>query len=77
MVLRLKNLNILGVHWKIRLLGGGSQKTNIEGGLPKKGGFGQFVDLREGGAWQERRDSVFEGGWYLNAPYDLKNEQMG
>ena len=33
-----------------------SQKTNIEGGLPKKGGFGQFADLR-GGAWQER-----EGG---------------
>ena len=34
MVLRIKNLNILGVHWKIQLIGGrgGSQKTNIEGG---------------------------------------------
>ena len=42
MVLRMKNFNILRVHWKIQLLGrgggrGGSQKTNIEGGLPKKG----------------------------------------
>ena len=35
-----------------------SQKTNIEGGLPKKGGFGQFADLR-GGAWQEREGGVF------------------
>ena len=32
MVLRMKNFNILEVHWKIRLLGGGSRKTNIEGG---------------------------------------------
>ena len=33
-MLRMKNFNILGVHWKIRLLreGGGSQKTNTEGG---------------------------------------------
>ena len=28
---------------------GGSRKTNIEGGLPKKrGGLGQFADLRGG-----------------------------
>ena len=39
-----------------------SQKTNIEGGLPKKGGFGQFADLG-GGAWQERGvRGVFEEG---------------
>ena len=39
MVLRMKNFNILGVHKKIRLLegGGGSRKSNIEGGLLKKG----------------------------------------
>ena len=30
MVLRMKNFNILGVHWKIQLLGVGSQKINIE-----------------------------------------------
>ena len=66
MVLRMKNFNILGVHWKMRLLGvGGSRKTNIEGGLPKKEGLGQFVDFRGGGggAWQERGGGgVFEGG---------------
>ena len=28
-------------------------------GLPKKGGVGQFVDLR--GAWQERKGGVLEG----------------
>ena len=28
--------------------------------MPKKGGLGQFVDLR--GAWQERGSDVFEGG---------------
>ena len=39
MVLRMKNFNILGVHWKIRLLGGGGiHKKLIERGLPKKGG---------------------------------------
>ena len=30
MVLGMKNFNILGVHWKIWLLVGVSQKTNIE-----------------------------------------------
>ena len=67
MGLRMKNFNILGIPWKIQLLGGSSQKTNIEGGLPKKGGLGQFGDL--GGAWQEG-GGVFEGGWYPNAHYD-------
>ena len=57
----MKNFNILGVHWKIGLLGGkeeGSSKNNIEGGLPNKRGLGQFADLREGG-WQERGGGVF------------------
>ena len=57
MVLRMKNFNILGVHWKIRLLGvGGSRKTNVEGGLPKKGALvslpiygGDLARKREGG----------------------------
>ena len=49
MGLGMKNLNILGVYWKIWLSGGSSRKTDIEGGLPKKGGLGQFADLREGG----------------------------
>ena len=56
MVLRMRNFNILGVHWKIRLLGvGGSRKTNIEGGLPKKEGLGQFVDFREGGGLARKK----------------------
>ena len=51
---RMKNFNILGVHWKIQLLEGGSQKIDIEGGwgLGKKDGGG-----------------VFKGGWYTNAHY--------
>ena len=53
----------MGVHWKIRLLGvGGSWKTNIEGGLPKKEGLGQFVDFRGGGGLARKRGGVFEGG---------------
>ena len=43
----MKNFNIFGVHRKIQFLGGGgSQKANREGGLPKKRGLGQFADLR-------------------------------
>ena len=52
--------NILGVHGKnpgFRRGGGwGVTKSQYMGGLPKKGGLGQFADFREGG-WQER------GGW--------------
>ena len=32
---------------------GEAQKTIYRGELPKKGGLGQFADLREG-AWQKR-----------------------
>ena len=44
MGLRMKNVNIVGIHRKICFSGGGaSRKTNIEGGLPeKRGGLGQF-----------------------------------
>ena len=55
-MLRMKNFNILGIHWKTRLSGGSSRKTNIEGGLPKKGGLRQFGDLRE--VCQEREKGV-------------------
>ena len=35
----------------------------IQGGLPKKGGLGQFADLRgEEGARQEKGGGVFEVG---------------
>ena len=61
MGLRMENFNILGFHWKIQLLGGSSQKTNIEGvvGLPKKGGLGQFADLRD---LARKRGWCFWGG---------------
>ena len=53
MGLRMKDFNIFGVHWKIRFLGGGgSRKTNILGGLPKKGGLDSLQIWGE--AWQKR-----------------------
>ena len=64
MLKRIKNFNILGIHWKIRFLRGCSQKNNIEGGLTKmRVGLLQFVDLRWGGvgAWQERVGWWFRG----------------
>ena len=41
--------------------GGGGFKNQYVGGLHKKGGLGQFADLR--GAWQERW-----GGWEGDTP---------
>ena len=71
MGLRMKNFDILHLHWKIWLLGGEFMKNQYrggEGGCLKRG-LGQFADLR-GLAWQERGGSVFEGGWYLDAHYN-------
>ena len=43
----MKNFNILGVHWKIQLLGGGGvhKKPIQRGGLPKKGGLPKMGGL--------------------------------
>ena len=60
MVLRTKNFNILGVHWKIQFLEGGLEKPIYSARLPKK---------REW-VWIERGGGVFQGGWYPNAHYD-------
>ena len=70
MVLRIKNFNILEVHWKIWLLGRGFTKNQYRvGRLPKNGGLWQFVDLT-GGTQEERGGGVFlMGGWYPNAHY--------
>ena len=58
MVLRMKNFNVLGVHWKIGLLEGGLWKTNIEEEFRKKEGeLRQFAYLMEGLARKT------EGGW--------------
>ena len=61
MVLRTKNFNILGVHWKIWLLGGILKNQYIGGDRPRKGGWlVQFVDLRGGLA--RKRAWCFWGG---------------
>ena len=66
MVLRMTNFNILGVHWKIPLLGG-SRKTNISRGLPKNGGW--TVCCFKGGLARKRGVVFLRGGWYPNAHY--------
>ena len=50
MVLRIKNFNILGFYWKIRLLiGDGVHEKPIQRGeIAYKGGGGLFADLRRG-----------------------------
>ena len=65
----MKNFNFGRLHWKIRLLRGeGSRKTNIYGGLPKKGGLDSL--FISGGLGKKEGDGVFErGGWYPNAHY--------
>ena len=69
-----KNLNwetfyIIEAPWKIWVLrGGGSQKPN----LLKKGGLGQFADLRRN--LVKNRVLVFlREAWYANAHYDDKS----
>ena len=65
MVLRMKNFIIFGVHWRIRLLGwGGLPKNQYRGGLPRKGAGAsrQCANLREGGAWEEKRVVFLRGG---------------
>ena len=42
--------------------GGGVTKSQYMGGLPKKGGLGQFADLREGGLARKRRVVFLRGG---------------
>ena len=75
-MLRMKNFNILSVHWKIRFLGRTSQKNDIEGGVPKKGGLGQLKYLR--GLGKKDGGGVFDRGvipWctlYLTPSYLLK-----
>ena len=59
MGLRMKNYNILGVKWKTQLIRGGFTKNQYRGGFPKKGGLGQFADLRGGGGGKKERGMVF------------------
>ena len=70
MVLRMKNFNVLGgshfnvlgVHWKVRLLGGGggSTKADIVGGYPKKRGLDSLPIKEGGGLGKKEGSGVFE-----------------
>ena len=63
MELRMKNFNILGVHWRIQLLGGGgSRKTNIDGGLSKRGKAWAVCQFKAGGLGKKEEGGVFEAG---------------
>ena len=73
MVLRMKNINILGFHWKIWLLRGFTKNQYRGERLPKKKGL-ELLNLS--GAWQEiGRECFWGGGWYLNAYYGPKCSQ--
>ena len=64
----MKNLNIIGVHWKIQFLRVEIHEKPIHRGeLPKKVGLGQTADL-SGGLAKKSRVGVFESrgvdrGW--------------
>ena len=63
MGLKMKNVNIMGVH---QFLVEGGHKEIIYMGNCLKRGLGQFA-----GGLAKNREGVFEGGWYLDAHYDL------
>ena len=68
MGLMIKNFDVFGVHWKIWFLGG-YWKTNIEGGLPKKGGLRQFSDFR--GQLGKKEGVFLKAVDTFNAHYEL------
>ena len=55
----MKNFHILGVHLKIRLIGGLTKNQYIGGNCLK--GRGWTVCQFKGEGWQERGGAVFEG----------------
>ena len=71
MGLRMKNLNILGVHGKIRVLEGQfHEKPIYRGDCLKRGGGVWTVCRFKGGLGKKEGGGVFKGGWYPNAHYD-------
>ena len=61
MGLRMKNFNVLGVRWKIRLLGGGFTKNKNRGGYYLKKG-GAWTVCQGGEGLARKGGGVFEGG---------------
>ena len=72
MGLRMKNLNIFVVHWKIWFLDGWRihEKKQYTGGNCLKGGPWTFCRFKGGLLGKKEGGGVFEGGWYPNAHYD-------
>ena len=70
MVLKMKNFNFWGGSLKNpTFMGRGSRKTNLEGKLSKKGGLGQFADLRGGDLARKRGRFFFiRGGGGVDTP---------
>ena len=66
MGLRIKNFNIMGVHWKIQFLEGGARKSNIGGNCLKMGAWTVWRFKRGLG---EKEGGVFKGDWYPNVHY--------
>ena len=52
---KMKNFNIMGVHWKIQFLRGGPEKPIYRGNFPQKNREGR------GGGWWKRGGGVFGG----------------
>ena len=71
MGLRMKHFNIMGVYRKIQFLvgGGGSHKTNTQGGgeLPKKGAW-SVCRFKGWGTGQKRGSGVFQRGVLPQCP---------
>ena len=56
----MKNFNVLGVYGKIGVLEGGCSKNQYIGkDCLKRGGLGQFADLRGGGLGNKEEVGVF------------------
>ena len=69
----MKNFDVLGIHWKIRLLGGGVQKNRYREGIAKKG-WTWTVCRFKGGLGKKEEGGVFErgeGGWYPDVHYGI------
>ena len=54
MGLKIKNFNIMKVHWKIRFLGGGFTKNQYIAGIAWKRGAWTVCKVKEGGLAKKR-----------------------
>ena len=62
MVLRMKNFDLFGFHWKMWVLGGGGfTKNQCRGGFPKKGGGAWTVCRFKGGGITRKRVVFLRG----------------